>query len=175
MSYPEARYRGDQGEVSARYRPAEQGPELTIGSGTALRYLATGASTQGQFGLYRWDARPHTPGPSAHFHRTISESFFILSGTVRLFNGERGIFCTSPKEACTPSRTIPTSRPQCCSSSHPVRRAKRTLRRWPRKPRVVSSARKNGKLSASVMTITLSDRRFRIEPAVELRIDISNP
>jgi hypothetical protein len=81
MSYPEARYRGDQGEVSARYRPAEQGPELTIGSGTALRYLATGASTQGQFGLYRWDARPHMPGPTAHFHRTMSESFFILSGT----------------------------------------------------------------------------------------------
>ena len=88
MSYPEVRYRGDKGEVSAKYRPAEQMPELTIGSGTAVRYLATGASTQGQFGLYRWDARPRTPGPSAHFHRTMSESFFILAGTVRLFNGE---------------------------------------------------------------------------------------
>ena len=30
-------------------------------------------------------------GPNAHFHRTISESFFILSGTLRLFNGERWI------------------------------------------------------------------------------------
>ena len=90
MPYPEARYRSDQGEVSARYWPAEQKPELMIGSGTAI-YLATGATTQGQFGLYKWDARPHTPGPSAHFHRTMSESFFILSGTVRLFNGERWI------------------------------------------------------------------------------------
>lgn len=65
MSYLEARYRGDQDEVST----------------TAVRYLATGATTQGQFGLYRWDARPHMPGPSAHFHGTMSESFFILSGT----------------------------------------------------------------------------------------------
>lgn len=91
MSYPEARYLSDQGEISAMYRPAEQKPDLTIGSGTAVHYLATGATTQGHFGLYRWDARPHTPGPSAHFHRTMSESFFILSGTVRLFNGERWI------------------------------------------------------------------------------------
>jgi mannose-6-phosphate isomerase-like protein (cupin superfamily) len=26
-------------------------------------------------------------GPDAHFHRTISESFFVLSGTVKLFDG----------------------------------------------------------------------------------------
>lgn len=91
MSYPKARYHGAKGEVSATFRPADQKPELTIGSGTAVRYLATGASTHGQFGLYRWDAKPHTPGPAAHFHRTMSESFFILAGTVRLFNGERWI------------------------------------------------------------------------------------
>jgi mannose-6-phosphate isomerase-like protein (cupin superfamily) len=95
MSYPDARYLGDEGEISARYRPADQEPELMIGSSTAVRYLATGASTNGQFGLYRWEARPHTPGPSAHFHKTISESFFILSGTVRLFNGERWIDATA--------------------------------------------------------------------------------
>jgi mannose-6-phosphate isomerase-like protein (cupin superfamily) len=95
MSYPDARYLGDEGEISARYRPADQEPDLMIGSDTAVRYLATGASTNGQFGLYRWEARPHTRGPSAHFHKTISESFFILSGTVRLFNGERWIDATA--------------------------------------------------------------------------------
>ena len=30
-------------------------------------------------------------GPSTHFHRTISESFFILSGEVDLFDGEQWI------------------------------------------------------------------------------------
>jgi quercetin dioxygenase-like cupin family protein len=89
MSYPEPRYHGDEGEMSAVYRSADQKAELTIGSSTAVRYLATGDSTHGQFGLYRWDAKPHAPGPKAHFHRTMSESFFVISGTVRLFNGER--------------------------------------------------------------------------------------
>jgi quercetin dioxygenase-like cupin family protein len=91
MSYPDPKYHGEQGEISAMYRPADQKPELVIGSSTGVRYLATGASTQGQFGLYRWDAKPRSPGPAAHFHRTMSESFFVLAGQVRLFNGERWI------------------------------------------------------------------------------------
>jgi mannose-6-phosphate isomerase-like protein (cupin superfamily) len=95
MSYPEVRYRGDKGEISAIYRRADQKPELMIGSGEAVRYLATGTSTHGQFGLYRWDARPHTPGPGPHFHKTMSESFFILSGAMRLFNGEGWIDATA--------------------------------------------------------------------------------
>jgi mannose-6-phosphate isomerase-like protein (cupin superfamily) len=94
MSYPDPRYLGDKGEISARYRPANQEADLRIGSGTAMHYLATGVSTNGQFGLYRWEMPPQGPGPSAHFHRTMSESFFILSGTVHLFNGERWIHAT---------------------------------------------------------------------------------
>ena len=35
MSYPDVRYRGDEGEVSATFRPSGQEPELTIGSSTA--------------------------------------------------------------------------------------------------------------------------------------------
>lgn len=91
MSYPEPRYLGVKGEHSATFRPARLPPDLTIGQQTAMRYLATGASTHGQFGLYRWDAEPQTAGPSAHFHRTMSESFFVLSGTLRLFDGTQWI------------------------------------------------------------------------------------
>lgn len=32
---------------------------------------------------------PEPSGPSPHFHRTISESFFVLSGAVGLYDGER--------------------------------------------------------------------------------------
>jgi mannose-6-phosphate isomerase-like protein (cupin superfamily) len=88
MSYPDARYLGDTGDVSAVLRRAGAPPELTLGGGGSASYLATGASTNGQFGLYRWDMGPEPSGPGTHFHRTISESFFILSGTVRVFNGE---------------------------------------------------------------------------------------
>lgn len=87
MSYPEARYHGDHGEVSAVLRPAGAEPELRMGGDSSASYLATGASTNGQFGLYRWDMGPEPSGPPTHFHRTISESFFVLSGTVRVFNG----------------------------------------------------------------------------------------
>ncbi|HEV8573119.1 MAG TPA: cupin domain-containing protein [Dehalococcoidia bacterium] len=94
MSYPEVRYLGDKGEISALYRPAGDDPDLTIGTLTVVRYLATGASTNGEFGLYRWEMGTQPAGAAAHFHRTISELFFILSGTVRVFNGERWIDAT---------------------------------------------------------------------------------
>jgi mannose-6-phosphate isomerase-like protein (cupin superfamily) len=94
MSYPAAHYLGEGGEVNARFRPAGQQREVINRTGTAS-YLATGASTNGDFGLYCWDMGPQPSGPDAHFHQTISESFFILSGTVRLFNGERWIDATA--------------------------------------------------------------------------------
>lgn len=87
MSYPDPRYLRDEGEISAVHRPAGQAPELAARFGTEVSYLATGASTHGQFGLYRWDMGPGPSGPRPHFHRTISESFFVLSGTVRLYDG----------------------------------------------------------------------------------------
>jgi mannose-6-phosphate isomerase-like protein (cupin superfamily) len=91
MSYPEPRYLGEGGERTATYRNAGHEPELTYPSGTIVHYLATGAATNGQFGLYRWDMGPKPSGPDAHFHRSISESFFILSGTVRIYDGTRWI------------------------------------------------------------------------------------
>jgi mannose-6-phosphate isomerase-like protein (cupin superfamily) len=87
MSYPDPRYLAAAGEVSARLRPASAPPELRLAGGGSASYLATGKSTHGQFGLYRWDMGPQTGGPPTHFHRTFSESFFVLSGTVRLFDG----------------------------------------------------------------------------------------
>ncbi len=95
MSYPEVRYAGDKGEVSARFRPAGAEPELRTGTGGTVHYLATGASTAGDFGMYRWDMSNRPSGPDPHFHRTISESFFVLSGTVRLYDGHRWVDATA--------------------------------------------------------------------------------
>jgi len=85
MSYPEPTYFGT-GEVTARFRPADTPAELPRPGGAAS-YLATGATTGGKFGLYRWDMGPEPAGANAHYHRTFSESFFVLSGTVRLYDG----------------------------------------------------------------------------------------
>lgn len=88
MSYPPPRYLGETGAVSARFRSVDHPAELRNTSGGGAHYLATGATTDGQFGLYRWDMGPGPSGPDAHFHRTISESFYVLSGTVRLYDGQ---------------------------------------------------------------------------------------
>ncbi|MGH3383416.1 MAG: cupin domain-containing protein [Nocardioidaceae bacterium] len=95
MSYPEPRYLGSTGEVSATYRAHDHPPELVNPKGTKVHYLSTGASTKGEFGLYRWDFGPEVSGPDAHFHKTIAETFFILSGTVRLYDGEQWVDATS--------------------------------------------------------------------------------
>lgn len=91
MSYPEARYRGEGGEISATYRPDGSKPELTYASGTTCHYLATGATTNGQFGLYRWEMGPDPGGPDPHFHRSVSESFYILTGSVAIYDGTRWV------------------------------------------------------------------------------------
>lgn len=91
MSYPEPRYHGEKGEISASYRPAGAPAELTSRNGTQTHYLATTASTGGEFGLYKIDMTPKAGGPSTHFHKTISETFYILDGTVRLFDGAQWV------------------------------------------------------------------------------------
>lgn len=88
MSYPEPRYLGEGGETSATFRPADHDPDYEYPNGNAVHYLATGEATHGLFGLYRWEMGPEPSGPGPHFHRSITESFYVLSGTIRIFDGE---------------------------------------------------------------------------------------
>ncbi|MFD6422711.1 cupin domain-containing protein [Streptomyces sp. NPDC060198] len=94
MSYPDPVYKDGQGVVSATYRPAGAAAELAAPNGNRTHYLAKGTATNGAFGLYRVDMAPRAGGPATHFHRAISESFFILGGTVRIYDGERWIDAT---------------------------------------------------------------------------------
>lgn len=89
MSYPDPTYFGDPAAL-ATYRPATTEPDLPLPTGSAA-YLATGATTGGRFGLYRWDMGPEQGGARPHFHRTISESFFVVSGSVRLYDGNEWV------------------------------------------------------------------------------------
>jgi mannose-6-phosphate isomerase-like protein (cupin superfamily) len=91
MSYPPPQYAGQSGLKEARLRPAETQPEVRYKNGGTAEYLATGESTNGQFGLYRWNMSPTRSGPDPHFHRSISESFFVISGTIKLYDGHEWI------------------------------------------------------------------------------------
>ena len=86
LEYPKPVYEGS-GEVSATYRPDGAAHDLGATPGNTVDYLATSSSTDGGFGLYRWNFGAHVSGPDPHFHRTISESFYILSGNVRIYDG----------------------------------------------------------------------------------------
>ncbi|MGR7028124.1 cupin domain-containing protein [Geodermatophilus sp. URMC 62] len=80
MSHP------DPGRVQVRtladHPMADAGPN-------ALRMVATGAVTAGRFGLVEYRLGPHAAGAAPHYHRTFSESFYVLSGEVTLYAGGR--------------------------------------------------------------------------------------
>ncbi len=91
MTYPKPRYLGDGGEASATYRPTTTPPDVTYPNGTTADYLATGVSTDGLFGLYRWNMGAEPSGPGPHFHRTMAESFYVLGGSIRIYDGTRWV------------------------------------------------------------------------------------
>src|ERR1035441_10952805 len=64
VSYPNPRYSGEDGQVSAKLRPSDQPYDLEIGNGgTQVHYLATGASASGGVGLYPWGITRPPVGP----------------------------------------------------------------------------------------------------------------
>jgi mannose-6-phosphate isomerase-like protein (cupin superfamily) len=73
-------------DPGSTFLPADAIPTLRIGATTA-RFVATGTLTDGRFGLFRWDMTASSGGAAPHFHKTISESFYVVSGSVELFDG----------------------------------------------------------------------------------------
>lgn len=92
MTYPPIRYHGATGEVTASLRRVDATPDLVYPNGTTVDYLATGASTGGLFGLYRW-SMPGAGGPEPHFHRTMTESFYVLTGEILIYDGTSWVPC----------------------------------------------------------------------------------
>ena len=83
-------YHKDVGEVSARYFAPDTVERATMRSGTVARFIAPGSATEGRYGLYEWNMLARSGGATPHFHKTFSESFYVISGTVRLYDGALG-------------------------------------------------------------------------------------
>jgi mannose-6-phosphate isomerase-like protein (cupin superfamily) len=83
--YPPATY-DESGEVSA-WLHERRDPDVVYPHGVSCEYIATGEQTAGRFGLYRWTFGEEESGPAPHFHRTISEQFYILAGEVQIHSG----------------------------------------------------------------------------------------
>jgi mannose-6-phosphate isomerase-like protein (cupin superfamily) len=88
VSYPEPLYHGKGGEKTAWHRPFDAKPDIVYPNGTTAHYLVTGGQSNGLLGMYQWNMGPEPSGPSPHFHRSFSESFYILSGSVLIFDGD---------------------------------------------------------------------------------------
>ena len=80
-------YVGDGGETSGLLTPAADQKQLAYKSGTVGTFIATGELTRGEYGLYRWEMVANGGGAGGHFHRTFSESFYVLEGNTSVFNG----------------------------------------------------------------------------------------
>ncbi|GGO20590.1 cupin domain-containing protein [Micromonospora parathelypteridis] len=80
-------YTAEFGAVSALHYPEAAQERMVMRSGTVGRFVAPGTATQGRFGLFEWRMPARAGGADAHFHRTFSESFYVVSGTVRLYGG----------------------------------------------------------------------------------------
>ncbi len=87
MPYPDPVYLGESGVASAVLRPNDHEPDLVYPNGTRVHFLARGDMTRGLFGLYRMEMGADLSGPGPHFHRSITESFYVLDGTIRIYDG----------------------------------------------------------------------------------------
>jgi mannose-6-phosphate isomerase-like protein (cupin superfamily) len=61
-------------------------PHLELGKARA-GLVATGSQTAGAYGLFRWNMNDEESGPSPHFHKHISEAFYVLDGAIQLYDG----------------------------------------------------------------------------------------
>ena len=93
--YPPPTYEAAEGEASAWLRRSETPPEISYRGGGTCEYLATGDQSAHRFGLYRWTFGETESGPDPHFHRSISEQFYVLSGEVRLYDGRSWVTARS--------------------------------------------------------------------------------
>lgn len=80
-------YAGDSGEMNAIAVPSDEMRTVQMKSGTIGTFIATGALTEGRYGLYRWAMPPRAGGAGGHFHRTFSEAFYVLDGAPEFYDG----------------------------------------------------------------------------------------
>lgn len=73
-------------QVSAVFRPATSFETASL-TRAVVGFVAPGSVTRGEFGLFRWEMAPNAGGPDPHIHHTFSESFYVVDGRVRLFDG----------------------------------------------------------------------------------------
>lgn len=94
VSYPAVRYDHRQPALSARCVAAAAPADLVNATGE-FRYLAGDRHGDPEIGVFLRTMTAQRSGPDPHFHRTMSESFYVLSGEVRIYDGRNWVPCTT--------------------------------------------------------------------------------
>lgn len=87
--YPPERHDGGP-ENSAILRRGDEAEDYAVGS-LKFHYLVDEKASAGDYGLYRVEMGPRAGGAAAHYHKAISEAFYVLSGGMRLYDGDKWI------------------------------------------------------------------------------------
>jgi quercetin dioxygenase-like cupin family protein len=80
---------GDRPHAEANATLVESGTaaQVQVGPTSLATFVAPGRLTAGRFGLFRYDMAPQAGGASPHLHTGFSESFYVLAGSVTLYDG----------------------------------------------------------------------------------------
>ena len=81
-------YAGSVGKINAKLIFEDKAQVIEMGE-VSVHLIAKSDSTDNRFGLFRWDMPAKAGGPAPHFHKTFSESFYVLSGHVDVYDGDR--------------------------------------------------------------------------------------
>jgi quercetin dioxygenase-like cupin family protein len=90
------------------HRPGE-GEVHEMGPNT-IAIKATSEDTDGAFFLSETTVGPGFPGPPPHTHRTLTDMFYVLEGTLTIRSGDEEIEAPPGTFACFPPGTVHTFR-----------------------------------------------------------------
>ncbi|WP_082614209.1 cupin domain-containing protein [Mycobacterium sp. Root265] len=90
--YPAERFDGEP-EISASLRREDHAEDYAVGP-MKFHYLVDQKTSAGDYGLYRVEMAARAGGAAAHYHKAISEAFYMLDGTMRLYDGDKWVDAT---------------------------------------------------------------------------------
>jgi mannose-6-phosphate isomerase-like protein (cupin superfamily) len=82
---------GQRAEASATLVAPSDAESVQTGPTSLVTFIAPGSLTDGRYGLFRYDLAPGGGGPAPHIHTGFSESFYVLSGRVTLYDGNEWV------------------------------------------------------------------------------------
>lgn len=82
------------------------GGETLSGMGVAMTLKTTGAQSGGQWLVMEYTAPPQFGGPPPHWHKIMTEIFYVLEGTLTLNAGEKTIQAGPGGHAYVPPGTV---------------------------------------------------------------------